>query len=153
MEGFTPTTTVHGGSHRASIADHHADRPFAKLEYSCRRNALGADAGGGLGGGEAAVEGLDGQPGAAGKDVVEVQRALCVGRVPDLDLEMVVGAWQYLCEVLGWDEERIAHEVALYHGRVDAERRSQEQPSDEAADSVRCSVPGPYAAFSSSISH
>src|SRR3954469_18421596 len=44
-------------------------------------------------------------------------------------------------EVLGWDEERISREIELYRGRVDAERRSQEQPSDEAADEARRSVP------------
>ena len=52
-----------------------------------------------------------------------------------------------MAEVLGWDEERIAQEVALYRGRVDAERRSQEQPDDEAADRIRRSVPDPYAAL------
>ena len=54
-----------------------------------------------------------------------------------------------MAEVLGWDEERIAEEVALYRGRVDAERRSQEQPDDEAADRIRRSVPDPYAALTS----
>jgi glycerol-3-phosphate dehydrogenase len=52
-----------------------------------------------------------------------------------------------MAEVLGWDEERIAEEVTLYRGRVDAERRSQEQPDDEAADRIRRSVPDPYAAL------
>ena len=49
-------------------------------------------------------------------------------------------------EVLGWDEERIKQEVDLYVGRVDAERRSQEQPDDEAADEVRRSAPDIYGA-------
>jgi glycerol-3-phosphate dehydrogenase len=50
-----------------------------------------------------------------------------------------------MAEVLDWDEERIEREIALYRGRVDAERRSQEQPTDEAADAIRRSVPDPYA--------
>jgi glycerol-3-phosphate dehydrogenase len=56
-------------------------------------------------------------------------------------------AARIMAEVLGWDEARIAEEVALYRGRVDAERRSQEQPNDEAADRIRRSVPDPYAAL------
>ena len=48
-------------------------------------------------------------------------------------------------EVLGWEAGRIADEVELYRGRVDAERRSQEQPDDEAADRIRRSVPDAYA--------
>jgi glycerol-3-phosphate dehydrogenase len=56
-------------------------------------------------------------------------------------------AARIMAEVLDWDEDRIAEEVALYRGRVDAERRSQEQPDDEAADRIRRSVPDPYAAL------
>ncbi|WP_285040807.1 glycerol-3-phosphate dehydrogenase/oxidase [Plantibacter sp. LMC-P-059a] len=43
--------------------------------------------------------------------------------------------------VLGWDEERIAKEVSYYLERVTAERASQEQPNDEAADRVRLEAP------------
>ncbi len=50
-----------------------------------------------------------------------------------------------MAEVLGWDEARTAEEIDLYRQRVDAERRSQEQPDDEAADEVRRSVPDVYA--------
>ena len=55
-------------------------------------------------------------------------------------------AARIMAVVLAWDEDRIAEEVALYRGRVDAERRSQEEPDDEAADRIRRSVPDPYAA-------
>ncbi len=44
-------------------------------------------------------------------------------------------------EALGWDETRIAKETALYLARVDAERKSQEQPDDAGADRVRLAVP------------
>ncbi len=46
-----------------------------------------------------------------------------------------------MAEALGWDEQRTAAEVALYCERVDAERRSQEQPDDLAADLERLSAP------------
>ena len=43
--------------------------------------------------------------------------------------------------VLGWDEERTQHEVAVYLKRVAAERASQEQPDDESADRIRLEAP------------
>jgi glycerol-3-phosphate dehydrogenase len=44
-------------------------------------------------------------------------------------------------EALGWDAARIEREVALYTKRVEAERASQEQPDDVAADRVRLAAP------------
>ena len=43
--------------------------------------------------------------------------------------------------VLGWDEARIAREVEVYNARVQAERDSQSEPNDEAADARRISAP------------
>jgi glycerol-3-phosphate dehydrogenase len=43
--------------------------------------------------------------------------------------------------VLGWDAEQTEREVAAYHQRVEAERASQLEPNDEAADQVRLSAP------------
>ncbi|QUQ70876.1 glycerol-3-phosphate dehydrogenase/oxidase [Kutzneria sp. CA-103260] len=43
--------------------------------------------------------------------------------------------------VLGWDEARIAREVEVYTARVRAERDSQSEPDDEAADARRISAP------------
>jgi len=43
--------------------------------------------------------------------------------------------------VLGWDEERIANEVASYTARVEAERRSQTLPDDHEADAARVAAP------------
>ncbi|GAB3648218.1 glycerol-3-phosphate dehydrogenase/oxidase [Glycomyces tarimensis] len=40
-------------------------------------------------------------------------------------------------EVLGWDEARRAREVEVYLRRVEAERRSQQQPDDDAAEAAR----------------
>ncbi|WP_307870408.1 glycerol-3-phosphate dehydrogenase [Saccharopolyspora endophytica] len=42
---------------------------------------------------------------------------------------------------LGWDEETIAREVAVYTQRVEAERDSQTEPSDQAADAKRSAAP------------
>ena len=64
----------------------------------------------------------------------------------DRGVEAAEPAARIMGDVLGWDEDRIASEVELYRGRVDAERRSQEQPSDEAADRIRRSAPDAYAA-------
>ncbi|WP_409492640.1 glycerol-3-phosphate dehydrogenase/oxidase [Amycolatopsis sp. cmx-11-12] len=44
-------------------------------------------------------------------------------------------------EVLGWSKDQITREVEVYKARVDAERKSQSQPSDEAADALRSSAP------------
>ena len=43
--------------------------------------------------------------------------------------------------VLGWDEKTIAREVAVYNERVQAERDSQTEPSDQAADAKRSAAP------------
>jgi glycerol-3-phosphate dehydrogenase len=48
---------------------------------------------------------------------------------------------QLMAEVHGWAEEQIEHEVALYHARVKAERLSQEQEDDRAADAARMMAP------------
>ncbi len=43
--------------------------------------------------------------------------------------------------VLGWDEDAIKREIEIYTARVDAERTSQTQPDDQAADAVRAAAP------------
>jgi glycerol-3-phosphate dehydrogenase len=43
--------------------------------------------------------------------------------------------------VLEWDDERIASEVESYAARVEAERLSQQQPDDLAADAARIAAP------------
>jgi glycerol-3-phosphate dehydrogenase len=43
--------------------------------------------------------------------------------------------------VLGWSSEETETEVSHYCARVDAERRSQKEPEDRAADEVRTSAP------------
>jgi glycerol-3-phosphate dehydrogenase len=43
--------------------------------------------------------------------------------------------------VLGWSEEQTAKEISHYLARVEAERISQQQPTDETADSARLGAP------------
>jgi glycerol-3-phosphate dehydrogenase len=43
--------------------------------------------------------------------------------------------------VLGWSEEQKAREIEVYTARVQAERESQSQPSDAAADALRSAAP------------
>ena len=46
-----------------------------------------------------------------------------------------------MAEVLGWDAARVATEIDHYHQRVTAERNSQEQRDDVAADAHRLTAP------------
>ena len=43
--------------------------------------------------------------------------------------------------LLGWDDERVGNEVEAYAARVEAERRSQQQDDDLAADAARIAAP------------
>jgi glycerol-3-phosphate dehydrogenase len=50
---------------------------------------------------------------------------------------------ELMAEVLGWDADTITREVDIYITRVAAERRSQAEPDDAAADRVRTAAPEP----------
>ena len=50
-------------------------------------------------------------------------------------------AARLMADALGWDAATIAAEVEIYRARVEAERRSQEQPDDRAADLERTAAP------------
>jgi glycerol-3-phosphate dehydrogenase len=58
----------------------------------------------------------------------------------DRGLETSAPAARLMAEVLGWDEATTAAEVEIYRERVAAERRSQEQADDRAADLERTSA-------------
>jgi glycerol-3-phosphate dehydrogenase len=64
----------------------------------------------------------------------------------DRGLQAAPGIARLIAPVLGWDDARIAREIAHYEARVAAERASQEQPDDRAADSVRTGAPDVRAA-------
>ncbi len=59
----------------------------------------------------------------------------------DRGVEVSTPAARLMAEVLGWDEETTAAEIEIYRARVEAERRSQEQPDDRAADLERTAAP------------
>jgi glycerol-3-phosphate dehydrogenase len=48
---------------------------------------------------------------------------------------------QLVGEVLGWSDDETEREVETYIARVEAERRSQQEPEDHSADAVRTSAP------------
>ncbi|MEO3793789.1 glycerol-3-phosphate dehydrogenase/oxidase [Nonomuraea sp. B10E15] len=48
---------------------------------------------------------------------------------------------ELLAEPLGWDGEQVKREVGYFTKRVEAERRSQEQDSDQEADAIRLGAP------------
>ena len=56
---------------------------------------------------------------------------------PHRGVESAEPVARLMAHVLGWDEQRIAHEVQVYTERVEAERASQSQPDDQAADAQR----------------
>ncbi|HSS68058.1 MAG TPA: glycerol-3-phosphate dehydrogenase/oxidase [Nocardioidaceae bacterium] len=60
---------------------------------------------------------------------------------PHRGVESAEPAARLVAPLLGWDEERIANEVLAYSARVEAERRSQEQDDDLAADAARIAAP------------
>lgn len=54
-------------------------------------------------------------------------------------------------EVLGWDAARRRREVQIYAARVAAERDSQTQPDDGAADASRAAAPEPRSELLTSV--
>lgn len=55
----------------------------------------------------------------------------------DRGLEAALDAADLMGAVLGWDDTAREREVEAYHKRVAAERRSQQQPTDDAAETAR----------------
>ncbi len=55
--------------------------------------------------------------------------------------ESAAAAAAIVGDVLGWSEERATAEVDVYRARVDAERASQDEPTDQAADAARLVAP------------
>jgi glycerol-3-phosphate dehydrogenase len=59
----------------------------------------------------------------------------------DRGLAAAEPAARLMGEVLEWDENQVRREIELYHARVRAERASQAEPDDRAADVARTSAP------------
>ena len=59
----------------------------------------------------------------------------------DRGLSSAEPAARLMGEVLGWSDADVAREVEVYRERVAAERDSQEQEDDQAADAARTRAP------------
>ncbi|WP_100448758.1 glycerol-3-phosphate dehydrogenase/oxidase [Glycomyces xiaoerkulensis] len=75
--------------------------------------------------------------GALHLDDVLTRRLRLSIETPDRGTRAAMDAAALAGEVLGWDESRRALEVEVYLRRVEAERRSQRQPDDDAAEAAR----------------
>jgi glycerol-3-phosphate dehydrogenase len=56
-----------------------------------------------------------------------------------------------MAEILGWDDATVKREIEVYTARVKAERDSQTQPNDEAADALRSAAPEARARIEESV--
>jgi glycerol-3-phosphate dehydrogenase len=60
---------------------------------------------------------------------------------PHRGVECAEPVARLLAGVLGWDDATVRREVEVYTARVEAERDSQQQPDDQAADARRSAAP------------
>ena len=74
-------------------------------------------------------------------DDVLTRRTRVSIEVPHRGVLSAGAAAELVADVLGWDASRAAAEVDVYRARVRAERQSQEQPDDLAADAARLLAP------------
>ncbi|HYO33473.1 MAG TPA: glycerol-3-phosphate dehydrogenase C-terminal domain-containing protein, partial [Nocardioidaceae bacterium] len=79
--------------------------------------------------------------GAMHLDDILARRTRISIETPDRGTESADSTARLVAPYLGWDEERIANEVQAYSARVEAERRSQMQDDDLAADAARIAAP------------
>ncbi len=61
--------------------------------------------------------------------------------VDDRGVACADDAAELVAPILGWDERRVEDEVAAYRARVEAERESQDEPDDLAANAERLAAP------------
>ena len=79
--------------------------------------------------------------GALHLDDILARRTRISIETPDRGTRSAAPAAALVAPVLGWDEERIKNEVEAYEARVEAERRSQLEDDDLAADAARIAAP------------
>ena len=60
---------------------------------------------------------------------------------PDRGVTAADGVARLVADQLGWDGDRVSNEVAAYAARVEAERDSQREQDDQAADALRVAAP------------
>jgi glycerol-3-phosphate dehydrogenase len=74
-------------------------------------------------------------------DDVLARRTRISIETPQRGLASARGAAEIVAPLLGWDSARVDNEVAAYEARVKAERESQQQADDLAADAARVAAP------------
>ncbi len=79
--------------------------------------------------------------GALHLDDILARRTRISIETPDRGTTAAAAAAELVAPILGWDQERVDNEVDAYSARVEAERRSQEQEDDLAADAARIAAP------------
>ena len=79
--------------------------------------------------------------GALHLDDVLARRTRISIETPDRGVAVAAEAARIVGPLLGWDAERVDNEVAAYEARVKAERESQQQADDLAADAARVAAP------------
>jgi glycerol-3-phosphate dehydrogenase len=79
--------------------------------------------------------------GALHLDDILARRTRISIETPHRGVESAEPAARLVAPILGWDDDRVANEVQAYADRVEAERRSQEQHDDLAADAARIAAP------------
>ena len=79
--------------------------------------------------------------GALHLDDVLARRTRISIETPDRGVAVAGEAARIIGPLLGWDVDRVDNEVAAYEARVKAERESQQQADDLAADAARVAAP------------
>ncbi|MGI8434086.1 MAG: glycerol-3-phosphate dehydrogenase/oxidase [Nocardioidaceae bacterium] len=79
--------------------------------------------------------------GALHLDDVLTRRTRISIETPDRGTKCAESVARLVGPVLGWDEARMVNEVEAYSARVEAERRSQLETDDQAADAARIAAP------------
>jgi glycerol-3-phosphate dehydrogenase len=79
--------------------------------------------------------------GALHLDDVLTRRTRISIEYPHRGVDCAQSVAELMAEVLGWDTATVTHEVEVYTARVEAERDSQTQPDDQAADARRAAAP------------
>jgi len=79
--------------------------------------------------------------GALHLDDILARRTRISIETPHRGTESAEAVARLVAPILGWDDEQVAHEVAAYHARVEAERESQKELADSEANAERLSAP------------
>ena len=79
--------------------------------------------------------------GALHLDDVLTRRTRISIETPHRGVESAPEVARLMASVLGWEEDRLAREIAHYEARVAAERESQRMPDDRTADAARLGAP------------